>query len=257
MKTRIVVGFLAILTLVGCDQKAWFEKFIPKEEAEFSKNYLALFQSRDFETIEAKIDPNLKNAQLRPKLEQIAAFFPAERPNDIQTVGAQTFSNADTTQVNLTFQYVYPRKWLLANVVLQKKGSDTVVTGVNVQPLRDSLENINRFTFEGKGITHFAILSFAIIVPLFIVTAIILCIKTPIPKRKWLWILFILFGFVQVNLNWSDGNLNINPFYFQILGAGFWKASQYGPLLLSVSVPIGAIVFLLRRKKWLVQTNMG
>lgn len=255
MKSKVLIGLIAVLALVGCDQKAWFEKFIPKEEAEFSKNYLALFQTRDFDAIEARIDQNLKNAQLRPKLEQIASSFPTEKPNDIQTVGAQTFSNADTTQVNLTFQYAYPGKWLLANVVLQKKGGETVVTGVNVQPLSDSLENINRFTFEGKGATHFAIFVSAIVVPLFIVAAIILCIKTPIPKRKWLWVIFILFGFVQTTLNWSDGNLNVNPLSFQILGAGFWKASPYGPLLLSVSIPIGAIVFLFRRKKWLAQAQ--
>ena len=255
MKSRIIIGLVAALMLGGCDHKAWFEKFIPKEDAEFSKNYLALFQARDFDAIEARMDPSLKSAELRPKLEQIAAFFPSEKPNDIQTVGAHTFASADTTQIDLTFQYTYPRKWLLASVVLQKKGGDTAVTGVNVQPLQDSLENINRFTFEGKGVTHFAIFASAIIVPLFIVAATILCIKTPIPKRKWLWMLFVLFGFAQATLNWSDGNLDINPLSFQILGAGFWKASPYGPLLVSVSVPVGAIVFLLRRKKWLVQAR--
>ena len=206
MKTRIIVGLLSVLTLVGCDQKAWFEKFIPKEEEEFSKNYLALFQARDFEAIEAKIDPSLKNAQLRSKLEQIAAFFPAEKPTDIQTVGAQSFSNADMSQINLTFQYEYPGRWLLANVVLQKEGSDTVVTGVNVQPLRDSLENINRFTFEGKGGVHYAVFAVAVIVPLFVLSALVLCVRTPIPKRKWLWILFVLVGFAQLTLNWSEQN---------------------------------------------------
>lgn len=254
MKSRIIIGLIALVTLTGCDQKAWLEKFIPREEAEFSKSYLALFQARDFEAIEEKIDPTLKSTELRPKLEQIAAIFPAEEPIDIQTVGAQTFTNADITQVNLTFQYAYPGKWLIANVVLLKKGGDTVVTGVNVQPLPDSLENFNRFTFEGKGAIHFAILAFAIIVPLFIVATTILCIKTPIPKRKWLWVVFVLLGFVQVTLNWSDGNLNINPLNIQILGAGF-QTSLYGPLLLSVSLPIGAIVFLLRRKKWQLQTQ--
>jgi hypothetical protein len=250
MRTIIVVGLLAALALVGCDQKTWFEKFIPKEEEEFSKNYIAFFQAHDFEHIEAKIDPSLKNAQLRSNLEQIAAFFPAEKPIDIQTVGAQSFSNADMSQVNLTFQYKYPGKWLLVNVVLKKRGGDTVVMGVNVQPLRDSLESINRFTFEGKDGVQYIVLAATVIVPLFILYALVLCARTSIPKRKWLWILFILVGFAQVTLNWSDGNVHINPLRVQLFGAGFWKAGPFAPWLLSVSLPIGAIVFLLRRKKW-------
>ena len=122
----------------------------------------------------------------------------------------------------------------MANVVLQKEGSDTVVTGVNVQPLRDSLENINRFTFEGKGGVHYAVFAVAVIVPLFVLSALVLCVRTPIPKRKWLWILFVLVGFAQLTLNWSDGNVNINPLSVQLFGASFWKAGPFAPWLLSV-----------------------
>jgi hypothetical protein len=253
VKSRTIVGLVALLALVGCDPKELFEKSVPKEEAEFSKKFLALLQARDFEAIEAKVAPNMKGAQLRPNVEKIAAFFPAEKPNDIQIVGAQTFANADTTQVSLTFQYVYPGKWVVANVVLEKKGGDTVVAGVTVRPLPDSLENINRFTFEGKGATHYVMFAFAIIVPLFIVAATISCIKTPIPKRKWLWVVFILFGLARATLNWTDGNLNFNLLSFLMLGASFSKTSPYGPWFLSVSIPIGAIVFMLRRKEWLLQ----
>lgn len=257
VKLKTVIVLTIVLVLFGCDQKAWFEKFMPKEDVEFSKNYLALFQEHDFDAIEAKIDPTLKGTQLRPKLERIASVFPPGKPSDIQTVGAQTFSNPDTTRVSLTFQYAYPGKWLLANVVLQKKEGEVVVAGITVRPLRDSLENINRFSFDGKGITHYAVFALAIAIPLAIVLVTILCIKTPIPKRKWLWVIFVLAGFVEVTLNWTDGNLTVKPISFLLFGAGFSKASPYGPLLLSVSIPIGAIVFLFKRKKWLVPDGGG
>lgn len=252
---RMAVGLVAILALTGCDQRAWFEKFIPREEAEFAKNCLALLQARDFEALEARIDPNLRNAQLRPTLEKVSSFFPKEKPRDIQIVGAQTLSTGDATQVNLTFQYSYPRTWLLANVVIQKRGNDAVVSRLNVQQLADSLENINRFAIDGKGIRHFVVLGLALGVPLLILFSTVLCIMTPMAKRKWVWLVFILIGVGQVTLNWTDGTLDINPLGFQVLGAGFWKASAYGPLLLSVSVPLGAILFLFRRRKWLMQTK--
>ncbi|MDR4460947.1 MAG: hypothetical protein MRJ67_10615 [Nitrospirales bacterium] len=254
MKVRIVVSLLAALTLAGCDETVWFEQVIPKEEAEFSKNYLALFPAGDFDMIEAYIPPNLRNAKFRTTLEQIAAAFPAGNPTDIQAVGVRWRWVADTSQVHLTFQYNYPTQWLLANVTLQKNGSDFLVTGVDVQPLPDSLERINRFTFEGKGARHFAILSWAILVLVVIVVALILCIKTPIPKRKWVWVLFILFGIGQVTLNWSEGSLHMTPLAIQLLGVGYTRHGLYAPWLLTVSLPLGAMVFLLRRKAWLVPT---
>jgi hypothetical protein len=41
--------------VLACDQKARFDKFVPKEEAAFAERYIALFQSRDFDAIEAGI----------------------------------------------------------------------------------------------------------------------------------------------------------------------------------------------------------
>lgn len=39
---RILAILLTALALVGCDQQALFDKFVPKSEAEFSKAYLVL-----------------------------------------------------------------------------------------------------------------------------------------------------------------------------------------------------------------------
>jgi hypothetical protein len=96
----------------------------------------------------------------------------------------------------------------------------------------------------------------SIIVPLLIIAAVVLCIRTPVPKRKWLWILFILMGVVRFKLYWTDGNLSIIP-GLQLLGAGYVRIGLLGPWFLSASLPIGAIAFLLRRRKWLAQANAG
>lgn len=254
MNRLLLTALLAALTLVGCDQQAIFDKLIPENEAEYSKNYLALFPVHDFDAIEAKTDPKLKDSTLRAKLVQIADMFPPDKPKDIRVVGANTFTNSTSSKFNLTFQYEYPTKWLLANVVLEKTGDMLVVTGVNVQPLKDSLENINRFTFDGKSIGHYMVFLAAIVVPIFILVSLVFCIRTPIPKHKWLWILFVLCGFIQFSLDWTTGAFNINPLSFQLLGAGFIKPSPFGAVVISVSLPIGALIFFLRRKQWQSQS---
>ncbi len=253
MKMRIWAVLLAVLMLAGCDQKAWFERFIPKDDVEFSQNFISLFPAHSFDAITAKLDPAQASGTTREQLERIASQFPGEAPLDVEVVGSQVTSRPQGTATHLTFQYHYPDKWLLVSVLLNKQGDSTLVAGLNVQPIRDSLENINRFTLDGKSLVHYLMLALAIAIPLFVIYALVLCIRTPMPRRKWLWVLFILFGFMNLNLNWTSGQMSFWPLYFQLLGAGLLRNSMVGPWLLSVSLPLGAIVFLARRKQWLAQ----
>lgn len=249
MKTGWIIGLVAVLLLVGCDQKAWFERFIPQDDAEFSRQYLELLQAGNFEAAEAIVDPSLRTDQLRSQLEEVAAFFPPESPVEIQTVGAQTIHGNRPTQVSITLQYSYADQFLLASVVQDKSDQGPVIRGVHVQPIPDALENIHRFTFEDKGAAHYLMLALAIAVPALIVFALVLCIRTSMARRKWLWIIFILLGFTQTTLNWTDGSLHFNAVSVHVLGLSALSASPYSPWLLSVSLPVGAIVFLFRRRQ--------
>lgn len=255
MRSIVVALLFSVLALTGCDQKAWLAKFIPEEEAAFAKSYLAQYQTRNFAAVEAQLDPSILNPETRATLRKIASLFPRTQPKDIQVIGAQTTIEDDIKEFNLTFQYEYPDRWLLANVVLQRHGKDLKIIGVHVSPLTDSLENIHRFSLDGKSALQYTILGLAIIVPIFIVITLIQCIKTPVARRKWAWILFILMGLCSFKINWTDGSLIFSLVSFQLLGAGFFRASTYAPLMLSVSIPLGAIMFQLKREKLLAASN--
>ena len=252
MAKNTIVSLFILSVLLGCDREALMKKFIPKDEVEFSKQFVALFRSRSFDAIEEKMNPKLRDA-LRQKLEQIAAAFPDEDPKDVKVVGSITGSSNDVWRGNFTLQYEFPSKWLLVNITLRKSDGALTVDGFYVQPMRDSLENINRFTFRGKGAGHYLILAWVILEPMFIVFALVLCIKTPIPKRKWLWAIFILLGFTKVTLNWTTGAVNTHLVCLQLLGISLAQGGLYGPVVMSVSVPLGAIIFMVMRKKWLGQ----
>ena len=87
--------------------------------------------------------------------------------------------------------------------------------------------------------------------------------RTKMRKRKWLWIISSsLIGIGKVTMNWSTGKLsliqetvnatgghsyNFDFLSFQLFGASAF-AQPYGPWILSVSLPFGAILFLLKRK---------
>jgi hypothetical protein len=246
-------GVFAVLlaAAAGCDQQAWFERFAPKEEVEAAKAYLALFPRRDFDAIEKAIDPSLKGPALRPKLERVAAVFPGEAPRAVRLMGYRSNTTGNTTVQNISLEYEYPATWLVASVVLEKTPGGTILKGVQVEPVKESLAAVNRFTFEGKGGAHYGMLAAAILIPLFIIFTVVVAARTPIPKRKWLWIVFVLLGLVQLSFNWTTGDVGVSALSVELLGAGFVKASPFAPLVLTISFPLGAIVFLIRRKRWL------
>jgi hypothetical protein len=66
--------------------------------------------------------------------------------------------------------------------------------------------------------------------------------------RKWLWVLFILLGLGKLAVNWSTGEWQVMPLAVQVFSASIFS-SPYSPWILAVSFPLGAIVFLFRRRE--------
>jgi hypothetical protein len=247
--------FLTLLILLaGCDQQAMFEKFIPKEEAAIAKQLLSQLAAKDYATIERQLDPSVQSPSVRGTLEKMAALFPAEQAKSVGTVGSNTSTVKGLTTYNLTFEHQYSSMWLLTNVVLQRRDGHVTVLGLHAYPMKQSLKEVNRFTFEGKSPIHYIVFALIVAVPLFIGYALVLCFKTPIARRKWLWLLFVALGFFQFSLNWTDGAYRIQPISFNVLGVGFGRAGPYAPLIFNVAIPVGAIVFLARRRSLVAQS---
>ena len=164
------------------------------------------------------------------------------------TFYSQQFGGDDVYKTNITYEYQYPNKWLLFNVATQKKGKIFTIIGFRLTPISDSLENLNRFTLHGKSPMQYLVLMWGCLTVLFILCALVLCVRTRIEKRKWLWILFILFGMGEVLVNWTTGQWSFSPLSFELFGfSGF--SNVYGPWIIKVSFPLGALIFLLRRRK--------
>jgi hypothetical protein len=250
----LLLGLLALLA--GCDQQAMFEKLIPKEESAIAKQLLSRLAAKDYSTIEKQLDPSVQAPSVHDALEKMAAMFPTEEPKGVSAVGSNTFTVNGLTTYNLTFEHEYSHVWLLTNVVLQRRDDHVTVLGLHVNPMKQSIKELNHFTFKGKSAFHYLVFALVVVVPIFIVYTIVVCARTPIAKRKWLWLLFVAFGLIQLSFNWTDGSYHIQAINFSLLGAGFFQAGPYAPFIFNVSIPIGAFVFLSKRKL-LVARNAG
>jgi hypothetical protein len=251
MRLIFPIGILLLIVFSGCNQNndSLINKFTPPEDEAIATNYIALLRQNKFEPIEKDLDPSLKSAITQDTLTKMAAAIPPQDPVSVKVIGAQQFRDPNFYRINLSFEYQFPSKWLLINVATQKKGGVSTIIGFNVYPLSNSLENINRFTLAGKSFIQYVTLAFAVLIPLFTLYALVLCIRTKMEKRKWLWMIFILIGIGKFTVNWTTGQWNFAPLFIQLLFGASAFAPMYGAWLISISLPLGAILFLLRRKR--------
>jgi hypothetical protein len=240
------VVFCALL--VGCDQSTLVEKFTPPEDESIARSYVNLLMQRKFEQIENALDPSIVDANAPEALAKMAAMFPAEPLKSMKVVGTNLFRGPDYSESGITLECEFPSKWLLVNVVIRKKGPAVTIAGFHVNEISDSLENLNRFTLRGKNALRYSVLALAVLLSLFSLSVLVLCARTQPLKRKWLWILFILVGVGRLAVNWTTGEWSVTPLALHIPCAHAF-ASPYGPWTIAVYFPLGAALFLRKRKK--------
>lgn len=237
-----------IFVLSGCSTAAMMERLCTPAERATAISYLDLLRKKNYDPIEKAFDRKLASPALHDDLVQMNAAFPAGEPTAVKLVGVQRMSKAGESEIlNLTFEFGFSGKWILSNVALQDQAGVRTIVGMSAVPQQGSVEEASKFSLTGKSPLQYLILTLAIIVPLFVLYALVVCIRTRLKGKKWPWIIFILLGVGQFAINWTTAELAFAPVAIQLFGASV-VAPLGGAWTLAVSLPIGAIIFLARRR---------
>ena len=252
MKGRLGVVLLAAALLCGCSPndfiRRMMDRMAPTEDVALAMTTFAALRAGDFTAVIERLDPQFVTSDTESDLAQMATILNQGELVEIELIGTNLHSTPDRRRTVLTYQYQLTDGWALASMVIDTVGEQKSIYGINVQPLPTSLAEVNAFTLTGKSLRHYVMLGFAIAVPLFILWTVYLCARTKIEKKA-LWIFFILIGITRIQLNWTTGQMGFQPIGFQIPGAGISKMGLYAPWILTVSVPLGAIWFQIKRRK--------
>lgn len=246
-RALLIISALA-LVLIGCGPQDASE-FLEGPDADFGKSLFSDLQAKNLKAIEGETAPEVLASAAPLVLEQMAAQFPSTPPRSVLIAGLNVikFSGLKDTarRVDISLQYEFDSKWLLASARWRETASgDKVIEAINVQVLPASLMVINAFELSGKSIGHYVVLALAIALPLFSIAVLILCVSTPLSwKRKIWWCVGILLGLGKINFSWTNGAIFVQPLFFQFLSAG-WIRSGVGPIIISISIPLFAILFL-------------
>jgi hypothetical protein len=241
-----LLAFCAVWLLGGCSQDAMLEKLASEEDRRLATECIDTLRQGRIGEIEARLDPSIRTPEVRATLAQMVELLPKGEPSAKKLVGVQLDTRGDVRDANLTYQYSYGERHFLINCALRTTGTDRVIFGLNVHSLDASIEQQQKFELAGKTPLHYLVLFAIVAAPVLSLVALIQCFKEKDLRRKWLWVLFILFGIGQFALDWNTGAWTFRPVHLQLFSAGTYSTG-YGGWQLLVALPLGAIVYLVRR----------
>jgi hypothetical protein len=262
---RGILLFLAlILASLGEQGRAWgdnraqYEAFVSKAEIALADQCFAWLREGKLDALEAVLDPSLRTPDLQETLKLMAGIIPDEAPLGSDIFNAKytttTTRDGETRHTTLTVQYLFPSAWVVQDITMVDQGRGLVVSTFTVEASAESLPERNALSFSSatrKPIGSVLAVAAVILVPTFMLISAFFCFRTPVPRRKWLWIIFILLGFTTLSVEWIDGTSHFELLTVNLLGAGAAKSGSYGGWVFSVSFPLGAVLFWLKRFGWI------
>ena len=226
LSTFIIIAIIAFLIIpvlkVGTGNNFTnpsLENTEAKQISSFSQDIVSKIQHSDFMELSKYYSQYFTENNVNDVVINAKLHFPTQSPDNVQLIGLRkigtyNYNGKTSNAVEAILQYQFNLEWYQVDVTYSKQENTTQLLGFHFNKLSDSLENINKVVFSKASILQYSALIMTIIIPIIILSALILCIRTPNLKRKWLWIIFIIFGFVGFNFNWTTQAFTINPISF-------------------------------------------
>lgn len=220
---------------------------------DLTNNMLTLIQNKKYKDIKEMLDDSLGDYNtVKQSLEDIRQILPQQVLQNLTIVGVEreiTYTDTATLEQILTITEVnYPSSDLVIEMLQYRVDDEVTIGGFRVTP-KDELVEIFTATMQDATFGGYMMIVCMLFILAISLYSLILCINTDIERRKWLWILFIIFGFFEINFNWSSQAYSFNLINISLLSVGWDKANCFSPLFLSFGLPIGAIIFLCKRHK--------
>jgi hypothetical protein len=226
------------------------EKLAPDDVRQASQKAVSDLRARRFESVEKNLAGGLQGQDHSAVFVKMADFFPDEEPTVVSAVEYYFNTGTSGTRYDIAYEYKFSHGWVLAEFEWVRANGQLRIATFNVYPMKQSLEEQNAFTLRGKGLSQFLALIMGALALSISVTALVKCIRVRGLRRKWLWIIFILIGFGTYSVNWNTGAWHIFFLRFQLMSFSAFALAG-SPWTVSVSVPVGAVIFLekLRRRR--------
>jgi hypothetical protein len=228
------------------------KKITPPGDEAMVQTWIQWTREGKFDQVETGLDPSLRTDDLRDKLQEMARMIPDEQPTSVKPIGYAVVHHPDSSQtITITLEYEFSKQWLLATLVKQEQSGVSSVMGFHINPIPESVESHNRLTLGGKEPVHYVMLLLALAALALAIYGVVVCLRTPTGKVKWLWAAVCLIGVGRLAINWTTGAVGFTAAWIGFPPSGAAMVSLYSPWMVYVSLPIGAAIVLMFRDRLL------
>jgi hypothetical protein len=260
MKQNILI--LVILTgLFGCNEPTEIPVMESSKLADkFARSFIDKIISGQLDSAFAVIEPAMLNTEATEFLTNASRNVNGAIIKKYTVVESSwTTSFVSKTGKTKTYRLGYEYEFengngnILFTTTIKEKDGKFLVSSFNGEFLKAPLAELTKFTLSGKNPLQYIILILSILVPLFILTTLIIMLRSKMTtKKKIIWTLIILFiSLPRFVINWNNGVIDFNLLNFTLLGSSFSKPTLYSAWLLSFNIPIGALIFWYKRESLL------
>jgi hypothetical protein len=165
----------------------------------------------------------------------------------VEVLKSAVQTNPDgSTDYGALYEYDYPSTAVLAEIQMrQDKAGRKAITAVQLRQAPAGISHAFDFGLTGKKPYQYLFLILMALAPGFGVWGLVALWRAPDIRWKFFWALAMLIGFMDLTMDWRTGDVILNVAFVHPLWIYARKFGPLSPWMLSTSLPLAAIAFLL------------
>ena len=203
-------------------------------------------RTNDLSGIEAGFNAQFKRPTLHEGLQFMQGMIPPGAPKGRRLKGLSEPGPDGSTDYGAQYEYDYPSTAVLAQIEMrQDKAGHKTITAVQLRQAPVGIAKAFDFGLTGKKAYQYIFLFLMALAPAFGIWGLYALWRARDIKWKFFWILAMLLGFMDLTMDWRSGDVVLNIAYIHPLWVYARKFGPLSPWMLSTSLPLAAIAFLL------------
>ena len=212
----------------------------------FAQEYLDVIKSKDVKKVSSLLMEDIRSKDLSPIKKLVNDFETLGELKKINIIGY----NMSVVERAYDIAYVaeYEKQNMLIRVNIRKTDDRMFISGFNYNGIDRTYKDIVRFPLWGMPAISYILLFIAMFVVYYSFATLIRCVESDV-KLKWLWAIFIIIGFFSLSVAWEQAaffslpKMEFKLIAVHLLSAGLNKLPVYNPWVITIALPVGAIVF--------------
>jgi hypothetical protein len=249
----------AVLTAALLSLPLWLQgqadvtSMTPQAELQFTERVVDAVRRGDTKAVMTDMVP--ENRPSDPGIvAKLGALFPKGTSQIEVTAWRTTIATGHIERTMIELVYDYGSAGLIrVQALLDKTNGALRLAGIDIRAFPAAAARANDFRLPTLwSDPRWPLLALAAALDVLAFGTLILClVNANIRWRwRWLWLLFIAAGLIRVNLDWVTLQYQVMLLNFMAPPAGFYRFAAYGPWVLSLALPVGAVVYWTRARRW-------